>query len=67
MLLLLSSRRLRLQQRSFPLMIEQPATQADKRALIQRGKIEERRQDETISIDSPKSKMGFDAGRDVSI
>ena len=53
MLLLLSSRRLRLQQRSFPLMIEQSATQADKRALIQRGKIDERRQDETISIDSP--------------
>ena len=34
-------------------MIEQPATQADKRALIQRGKIEERRQDETVNIDSP--------------
>ena len=33
--------------RSFSLMIEQTATQADKRALIQRGKTEERRQDET--------------------
>ena len=34
-------------------MIEQPATQADKRALTQRGKVEERRQDETVSIDFP--------------
>jgi hypothetical protein len=32
-------------------MIEQPATQADKRALTQRGKVEERRQDETVNID----------------
>jgi len=39
--------------RSFSLMIEQPATRADKRALTQRGKIEERRQDETVSIDFP--------------
>ncbi len=39
--------------RSFSLMIEQPTTQADRRALTQRGKIEERRQDETISIDFP--------------
>jgi membrane protein len=39
--------------RSFSLMIEQPATQADKRALTQRGKIEERRQDETVSVDFP--------------
>jgi hypothetical protein len=36
-------------------MIEQPPTQADKRALTQRGKIEERRQDETVSIDFPAS------------
>lgn len=36
-------------------MIEQPATQADKRALIQRGKVEERRQDETVSVDFPAS------------
>ena len=34
-------------------MIEQPATQADKRALTQRGKVEERRQDETVSVDFP--------------
>jgi uncharacterized BrkB/YihY/UPF0761 family membrane protein len=39
--------------RSFSLMIEQPPTQADKRAFTQRGKIEERRQDETVSIDFP--------------
>jgi hypothetical protein len=38
-------------------MIEQPATQADERALTQRGKIEERRQDETVSIDFPPSKQ----------
>jgi hypothetical protein len=38
----------RLWPRSFSLMIEQPATRADKRALPQRGKIEERRQDETV-------------------
>jgi YihY family inner membrane protein len=43
----------RLWPRSFSLMIEQPATRADKRALTQRGKIEERRQDETVSIDFP--------------
>jgi YihY family inner membrane protein len=41
----------RLWPRSFSLMIEQPATQADKRALTQRGKVEERRQDETVNID----------------
>ena len=34
-------------------MIEQPATQADKRALTQRGKVEERRQDETVTVDFP--------------
>lgn len=39
--------------RSFSLMIEQPSTGADRRALTQRGKIEERRQDETVSIDFP--------------
>jgi uncharacterized BrkB/YihY/UPF0761 family membrane protein len=43
----------RLWPRSFSLMIEQPATQADKRALTQRGKVEERRQDETVSVDFP--------------
>jgi YihY family inner membrane protein len=37
--------------RSFSLVLEQPATGADKRALTQRGKVEERRQDEKISID----------------
>jgi YihY family inner membrane protein len=39
--------------RSFSLMIEQPATTGDRRALTQRGKIEERRSDETVSIDFP--------------
>jgi hypothetical protein len=34
-------------------MIEQPATRADKQALTQRGKVEERRQDETVSVDFP--------------
>ena len=43
----------RLWPRSFSLMIEQPATRADKRALTQRGKVEERRQDETVSIEFP--------------
>ena len=43
--------------RSFSAIIEQPATQADKRALTQRGKTEERRQDETVSVDfSPPNK-----------
>jgi YihY family inner membrane protein len=39
--------------RSFSLMIEQPATRADKSALTQRGKVEERRQDETVTVDFP--------------
>ncbi len=43
----------RLWPRSFSLVIEQPATPADKRALRQRGKVEERRQDETVSVDFP--------------
>jgi YihY family inner membrane protein len=45
----------RLWPRSFSLMIEQPATRADERALTQRGKVEERRQDETVNIDFPAS------------
>jgi len=43
----------RLWPRSFSVVIEQPSTRADKRALTQRGKIEERRQDETVSVDFP--------------
>jgi YihY family inner membrane protein len=43
----------RLWPRSFSLMIEQPSTRADKSALTQRGKVEERRSDEAISIDFP--------------
>jgi membrane protein len=45
----------RLWPRSFSLMIEQPATEADKRALTQRGRVEERRRDETVSVDFPAS------------
>jgi membrane protein len=45
----------RLWPRSFSFMIEQPATPADKRALTQRGKVEERRGDETVSIDFPEA------------
>ncbi len=44
--------------RSFSLVIEQPATGADRRALTQRGKIEERRQDETVSVDFPNPDGG---------
>lgn len=43
----------RLWPRSFSLMIEQPATRADVRALTQRGKVEERRQDERVTIEFP--------------
>jgi membrane protein len=45
----------RLWPRSFSFMIEQPATQADRRALTQRGKIEERRADQSVSIDFPQT------------
>ena len=41
----------RLWPRSFSVVIEQPATSADKRALTQRGKVEERREDETVNVD----------------
>ena len=43
----------RLWPRSFSVVIQQPLTPADKRALTQRGKIEERRDDETVTIDFP--------------
>jgi len=39
--------------RSFSVLLEQTATAADKRALTQRGLVEERRQDETITVDFP--------------
>lgn len=48
----------RLWPRSLSFMIEQPATQADKRALTQRGKIEERRADQSVSIDFPRTVDG---------
>lgn len=41
----------RLWPRSFSLVLEQPATRADRQALTQRGKVEERRQDETVSVE----------------
>ena len=41
--------------RSFSMLVEQPATQADRRALRQRSKVEERRQDETIDVDFPRA------------
>lgn len=40
----------RLWPRSFSVVLEQPATQADVRALTQRAKVEERRQDEEIEV-----------------
>jgi len=49
----------RVQRCSFSLMIEQPATQADRRALTQPAKVEERRQDETVSV-------GFHAPEDTN-
>jgi len=48
----------RLWPRSFSLMIEQPATSADKRALTQRGKVEERRSDEDVRIEFPEDREG---------
>jgi YihY family inner membrane protein len=52
----------RLWPRSFSLMIEQPATAADERALSQRGRIEERRQDQTVSVDFPAREPLDDGG-----
>jgi len=49
--------------RSFSFMIEQPVTPADKRALTQRGKVEERRSDETVSIDFPRAGDEREKGR----
>lgn len=43
--------------RSFSLIIEQPATAADKRVLTQLGKVEERRQDETVNVDFEAEKQ----------
>jgi membrane protein len=45
----------RLWPRSFSMVVEQPATPADRRALTQRSKVEERRQDETIGVRFPES------------
>jgi membrane protein len=43
----------RLWPRSFSLVFEQPATHADRAALTQRGKVEERRQDEQVDVQVP--------------
>jgi membrane protein len=40
----------RLWPRSFSLILEQPPTEADRRALTQRGRVEERRQDQHIEV-----------------
>ena len=40
----------RLWPRSFSMVIEQPTTSADERALTQRGKVEERRSDENVDV-----------------
>jgi membrane protein len=37
--------------RSFSAVIEQPPTSADKRALTQRGRVEERRQDQAVNVE----------------
>jgi YihY family inner membrane protein len=46
----------RLWPRSFSVVFEQPATPADKRALTQRGQVEERRQDEDIDVSFTEQK-----------
>jgi YihY family inner membrane protein len=43
----------RLWPRSFSAVVEQPTTAGDRRALTQRGKVEERRQDQTVNIEFP--------------
>ncbi len=43
----------RLWPRSFSVLIEQPATSADVRALTQRTRVGERRQDETVEVEVP--------------
>lgn len=43
----------RLWPRSFSVLIEQPATAADRAALSQLGRVEERRADQTVSVDFP--------------
>ena len=43
----------RLWPRSFSIIFEQPPTDADRRALTQQGRIEERRSDQRIDVDIP--------------
>jgi YihY family inner membrane protein len=42
--------------RSFSVILEQPATDADETALTQRAKVEERRQDEVVDVTFPENK-----------
>jgi len=44
----------RLWPRSFSVIFEQPATDADRRALVQRARVEERRQDEEVAVEIPR-------------
>jgi uncharacterized BrkB/YihY/UPF0761 family membrane protein len=48
----------RLWPRSFSVILEQPATDADHRGLRQRARVEERRQDQRVEVD-----FGDDAGK----
>ncbi len=46
--------------RSLSLIVEQPATEADRAALTQRSKVEERRQDQEISVEIPQRRRRRD-------
>src|SRR5207344_2978677 len=47
----------RLWPRSFSLVIEQPPTDADRKALTQRTKVERRRRDETVEVDLGRERV----------
>jgi membrane protein len=53
----------RLWPRSFSLVIEQPSTEADRKALIQRTRVEERRRDETIGVEFEPAERSDDASQ----
>ncbi len=50
----------RLWPRSFSVLVEQPPTPADRRALEQRSKVEERRQDERVDVRFPPDERSHD-------
>jgi|SRR5579862_660986 len=50
----------RLWPRSFSIVFQQPPTDADRRALAQRGRIEERRGDERINVEVPAAERDAD-------